>query len=310
MEEFIVNYTNNEKILQKKNIVMDKQFGYLHVDPIPEAEELAEFYKKKYYSSQKGKFNNSLLEVQQPQSYYTNSRWNSVLFQIKRYFCGKIEDRVLLDIGCGFSQALLFFKGEGFGVKGIETSDDGIAYAKAQGLDVIHGNIEDIAELNLGYYDVVTLFEVLEHLREPVKLLAYIKDNILKDNGILVIDVPNDFNDFQLVANEKYDLNEWWVQPPEHINYFSADSLKHLLEACGYEIFHIEGSFPLELFMLMGDVYVGDGSVGENCHNKRVLFERLMREHGKEDTLRKLYTALAELNLGRNITVYAKRKSI
>ena len=62
---------------------------------------------------------------------------------------------------------------------------------------------------------------------------------------------------------------------------------------------------PLELFLLFGDVYVGDGELGKNCHEKRVAFEDNLRRHGKSDTLNRFYTAMADLNLGRSAIVYA-----
>ena len=61
----------------------------------------------------------------------------------------------------------------------------------------------------------------------------------------------------------------------------------------------------LDLFLLMGDNYVGDNDLGSQCHKKRVNFERLMREHGKQEKLNVFYEALAKINLGRTISIYA-----
>ena len=44
---------------------------------------------------------------------------------------------------------------------------------------------------------------------------------------------------WQVVANEEYKLDEWWVYPPNHINYFSHSTLKRLLEGCGFEVVHL-----------------------------------------------------------------------
>jgi hypothetical protein len=55
----------------------------------------------------------------------------------------------------------------------------------------------------------------------------------------------------------------------------------------------------------MGDVYVGDSDLGKKCHNKRVMFERLMRKHGKTKKLNQLYKAFADCDLGRQVTLYA-----
>jgi len=136
--------------------------------------------------------------------------------------------------------------------------------------------------------------------------LGRIKAELLKEDGLLIVSVPNEYNDFQIAANEEYGLKEWWVTPPNHINYFSATSLKHLLERCGYEVKLSESSFPLEMFLLMGDVYVGDQGIGSECHKRRVKFESVLRKHGKLEKMYKLYEGLAELDLGRAVTVYAE----
>lgn len=292
-----------KNLLRKVNLVYDQEFKYLHINPIPNKQDIEQYYKEEYYKNEGG--TTSSLKVQESQTYCIENRYNDILFRINQYFDGKIENRNLLDIGCGFSKALLFFREKGFVVKGIEASDEGVAYAKAQNLDVTQAIVENISQLDLGKFDIITLFEVLEHLREPIRLLQQIQTSLLKENGMLIIDVPNEFNDFQVAANQEYKLNEWWVCPPEHINYFSRDSLEHILEKCGYEIFHAEASFPIEMFLLMGEVYIENQQVGAECHNKRVLFEKTLRENGKMETLRNFYAALAQLNLGRSTTIYA-----
>ena len=94
----------------------------------------------------------------------------------------------------------------------------------------------------------------------------------------------------------EYNLDEWWVFPPNHINYFSHDSLQELLRGCGYKIIHWTSSFPLDMFLLFGDQYVGNPKLGRECHNKRVKFEHLMEKHGKVEKLKKINNALSELN--------------
>ena len=289
-------------------LVENKEYGYIHIDPLPSDKMLKDFYDT-YYSSEHKGFNNSALEVQTAQSYYTKSRWSMIYKRFVEFFKDDVEKADLIDIGCGFSQAILYFREKGISVRGVEPSPAAVEYGKSQNLDITSMEIEKfLTSHNDKKYNIVTMFEVLEHLRNPEKILLDIKNNLISDDGLLVIDVPNDFNEFQLIANSEYKLGNWWVSPPAHVNYFSVDSLKNLLDLCGFEIKYMQASFPLEMFMLMGDVYVGDGKCGTVCHEKRVNFERLLREHGKEDLLIKYYESLAELNLGRNITVFATAK--
>lgn len=292
-----------------KNIIEDPKHKYLRLEPIPSNEEVAEFYAKEFYDANASYFNNSSLEVQQEQSDFFNARWNDVYTNCSKKFNGEIKDKTVFDIGFGFAQALLFFKEKGLEVSGLEPSIDGYNYALSKGINAFHSGIESFDCVGANKYDIVLLMNVLEHLREPATTLLNIKNQLLNNNGILVIDVPNDFNTFQEVANLEYDLDQWWVVAPNHINYFSPDSLKSLLNDCGYDVFEYESAFPLDIFLLFGDQYVGNPEIGRECHNKRVNFERLMRKYNKEKELKALYKSFADLNLGRSITIYASPKA-
>ena len=292
-----------------KNIIEDPKHKYLRLEPIPSNEEVAEFYAKEFYDANASYFNNSSLEVQQEQSDFFNTRWNDVYSNCSKKFNGEIKDKTVFDIGFGFAQALLFFKEKGLEVSGLEPSIDGYNYALSKGINAFHTGIENFDCVGENKFDIVLLMNVLEHLREPATTLLNIKNQLLNNNGILVIDVPNDFNTFQEVANLEYDLDQWWVVAPNHINYFSPDSLKSLLNDCGYDVFEYESAFPLDIFLLFGDQYVGNPEIGRECHNKRVNFERLMRKYNKEKELKALYKSFADLNLGRSITIYASPKA-
>jgi len=289
---------------KRYSIVTDPEYGYLRADPLPSPEEVEEFYRREFYSGEYKRFNDSSLEVQQEEREFWLARWDSLLEPIQAHF-GSVEGRSLFDVGFGYAQALLHFRERGFEVSGLEPSPEGAAYARQQGIHAFQANIEDIGSADFGSHDVVLLLNVLEHLRHPAKALLAIRERLLKPGGMLVIDVPNEFNDFQTVADEHYGLGQWWVCPPAHINYFSPTSLRSLLEATGFDTVSLEASFPLELFLLMGEVYVGNPETGKACHEKRVLFERTMRAHGKSATLTRLYRALASADLGRQVTAFA-----
>jgi SAM-dependent methyltransferase len=292
---------------KKYEVVKDPKYGYLRAEPIPTEEEVNKYYLEEFYAQNKEKFNNSSLETQIDQSDFFKSKYENYFSNCENII-GSLKDKSVYDIGFGFAQALLFFKNKKMKVSGIEPSKEGYEFAKKNGLDVNQGSIESTFIDVKQKFDLVTLLNVLEHLRNPAEVLVNIREKLLAKNGLLLIDVPNDFNDFQTVANQEYDLNQWWFFPPRHINYFSRSSLSSLLEQCGYEVMYAEGSFPLELFLLFGDVYVNDGELGRKCHDKRVQFENLLRKHNKHEKLSAFYKSLADLELGRDIVIYAKPK--
>ncbi|MEK7413646.1 MAG: class I SAM-dependent methyltransferase, partial [Planctomycetota bacterium] len=110
---------------------------------------------------------------------------------------------------------------------------------------------------------------------------------------------------FQVAGQKMHQLQPWWVAPPAHLNYFSASTLSNTLSGTGYAVRHVEAAFPLEMFLLMGDNYVGDNKLGRACHERRMAFEMNLRAMGMADQLRKFYEALASVDLGRQVIAYA-----
>lgn len=295
-----------------KKVIKDKQYDFLRLDPIPTKKDVDEYYKKEFYSANSNFFNNSSLEVQKKQSDFFNSRWENIYDYCKKKFNGDIKGKKIFDIGFGFAQSLLYYRDKkNLRVSGIEPSTEGFNYAKSKGIECFNQGIDDLKEFDVSAdSDIVMLLNVLEHLRNPALTLNLIKEKLLKKNGILVVEVPNDFNHFQQVANKEFNLKEWWVVSPNHINYFSPESLINLMRRCDYEIFEYHTSFPLEIFLLFGENYINNREIGTKCHEKRVKFEKLMLKHGKKDVLNQLYKSLASIGLGRSLTVYATPKNV
>lgn len=289
-------------------IISDPTYGYLRVDPLPTKEEVERYYKEDFYSEANKAFNDSALDVQEKDRSFFNSRWQRIYELCKKHL-GELTGKTVYDIGFGFAQTLIYFKDKGLICSGIEPSQEGVEYARTKGINAKCAGIEEESSYhNVAKQDIVLLINVLEHLRTPYETLMNIRRHLISEDGILIVDVPNEYNAFQLVANEEYKLNEWWLAPPKHINYFKPSTLKRLLEMAGFEVVEQEASFPMELFLLFGDVYVGNNELGATCHKKRVQFEFLMRKHGKEEKLNQFYEALASLELGRQIMMYARPK--
>lgn len=289
-------------------IINDPVYGYLRVDPLPTMEEVERYYKEDFYSAANAAFNDSALDVQEKDKTFFNSRWERMHALCTKYL-GDLKDKRIYDIGFGFAKTLMYFKEKGLICSGIEPSEEGVEYAQKNGIVGKCAGIEDKSSyFSDTKQDVVIIVNVLEHLRTPYETLVNIRKHLIADDGILIVDVPNEYNTFQEVANEEYKLNEWWLAPPKHINYFKPSALRNLLEMSGFTVVEEDASFPMELFLLFGDVYVGNNDLGASCHKKRVQFEYLMRKHSKEDKLNQFYQALASLELGRQIIMYARPK--
>lgn len=101
----------------------------------------------------------------------------------------KIDQLRLLDVGCS-SGAFVAVAGQ-FGVhaEGVEPSIGPAGTAQEKGLQVYQGFLEDVG-LPAERYNVITLFEVIEHLRDPLPLLGECR-RLLLPGGILVVRTGN-----------------------------------------------------------------------------------------------------------------------
>ncbi len=291
----------------KYTLVRDPDYGFYRIQPTPTRAEIARFYADEFYSADYVRFNDSALEVQRRDKDYWDGHFGDVCAAVAEAAGRSLAGLDVLDVGCGWGEALLYFQRQGMSPFGFDPAPEAVAHARKHGVNAeVVTDMERMDVFGGKRFDVVSLLNVLEHLADPVAVLREIRDRVLKPGGVIVIDVPNEFNDFQVAADDLHHLEQWWIAPPAHLNYFSGDSLGRLLENLGFEVKVKEASFPLEMFLLFGDKYVGDAELGRKCHEKRMAFERNLRSIGKEDVLRRFYRMLAECNLGRQVLVAAR----
>lgn len=289
--------------------IKDAACGFYRLEPLPTQEEVDHYYREEFYAEDYPQCNDSSLLKQQEDYAYNCGRFDDILHIVQQHY-GDIQKKTLLDIGCGYGEFLLYAKERGMSVKGMEVFEESARYLKERGIEVTLTQLADnwFASFAGERFDVVSMLNVLEHLRNPEEVLCHIREYLLAEKGMLVLDVPNDFNPLQEIAQQVHGLEPWWVAAPTHINYFTPQSLEKLLEKCGYTVVQCTASFPLELFLLMGRNYVGNPEMGRQCHKERVLFEENMRKYGGTAVMRRLYQALAKIGLGRQTMVFATPK--
>jgi 2-polyprenyl-3-methyl-5-hydroxy-6-metoxy-1,4-benzoquinol methylase len=190
----------------------------------------------------------------------------------------------------------------------VEPSLQAAEYSRGLDLDIENIFYTEQSASNLGMFDVVNMGEVLEHIPNPSALLKLVHKQ-LNVGGVACLIVPNDFNPLQLVLRDHMGFSPWWVAPPHHINYFNFRSLATLLVRCGFKVIHQESTFPIEMFLLMGEHYIGNDEVGRLCHSKRMIFEKKIIGAGQSEILNQLYTSLAGQNLGREVVIFASKIS-
>lgn len=132
-----------------------------------------------------------------------------------------------LELGCGDGFMLNALRSYGWRVFGTERTDSMAAFARKNfGLTVY---VEDNAPIPTGEkYDLVIMFQVLEHLRDPILQLTRAV-SLLGPNGKLIICVPN-----RASWQAKLCKEQWFhLDVPRHLFHWSPDSLRVAAEIAG-----------------------------------------------------------------------------
>jgi SAM-dependent methyltransferase len=214
-----------------------------------------------------------------------------------------------LDIGCGEGWLLAAAERGGYAVQGVDFSEAALTRFHPQFLG--RAQFGDAFELLDGLIEagetvqVCAMEHVLEHVADPEGLLARLP-RLLAPGGVLAITVPNDFSPLQLAARAAGIVDrDFWVAPPQHLNYFNADSLPALLQRMGLEVRLGYASFPIDWFLMHpGSNYVADPTAGKAAHRARLSIDLVLAERGLPAYLG-LARALFDCGAGRSVTVIA-----
>jgi len=273
---------------------------FKHIVPIPTPAELDEVYGHEYYSTEKPLY---------IQWHIEDREWANLVYSERYDLFERLLDsrrRRLLDVGSGPGFFLLHGVERGtWTVRGLEPSSQAAAYSRGLGLEITQAFLNDQTAATLGRFDVVHMNEVLEHVPDPRQVLRAV-DGLLEPGGLVALMVPNDYNPFQDALRQACGFTPWWVAPPHHINYFDVDTIQRLLNE-RFEVVSVETSFPIDMFLLMGDNYIGDDDLGRACHAKRKAFELNLARAGKSALKREIYKNLARLGVGRDVFVVARK---
>ena len=125
----------------------------------------------------------------------------------------------LLDVGCGSGGFLHRARAAGFSVSGLDFNSARANALKSRGFEVFHGGLPEFARgAQPASFDAITIFQVVEHLDDPLAWLGSAK-SLLKPGGLLVVGVPNrgrTFDPFKDPSIADVDM------PPHHLTRWSA----------------------------------------------------------------------------------------
>jgi SAM-dependent methyltransferase len=204
-------------------LVACQKCQFIYLNPRPASEAIGHYYESSQYQP--------FLSKQQKVSV-----WDRVYLLARTYMLQKKRHCIerlkapgrLLDVGCGTGEFLKQMQDHGWQVAGFEKDESAASFGRDRyALDIKNGDLLDAA-IDSHSFDVITLWHVLEHLYHPKATLAKMS-NILKDDGILLIAVPN---------ITSYDANVYgsdWValDSPRHLWHFTPGTMALLCAGAG-----------------------------------------------------------------------------
>ncbi len=202
-------------------VVQCGQCRLVYVNPQPTAQAVADYYTARDIAAQVGWVNGTANLNAQRQALW-RERWSDV----QRWKSG--PHLRVLDVGCGWGDFLLLARQAGWDVHGHELSPDLAQLVRRQNqIPVTVGDLEKAPFLP-GSFDVITMWHVLEHTRDPLRALRHIR-GLLRPDGLLVLEVPN----LNFIARKSYRCPFSSVL---HLFHFSPATLSALFQKAGLKL--------------------------------------------------------------------------
>lgn len=165
------------------------------------------------------------------QRHFRRSR--KFLVQIAKLLQQPPEQIRLLDVGCSSGAFLGTAVTLGFRAEGVEPAPKAAAAAQAAGLNVRHGLLQEAGYAD-GQFDAVTLFEVIEHLQQPLELLRECQ-RILRPGGILLIDTGNSASWSMAAMGARWEYLSV-AKHGGHISFFCPASIAAIGQRSGFSV--------------------------------------------------------------------------
>ena len=196
-------------------LVLCSSCGHIYLNPRPSPDELGDYYPASYEQHQVIDLNDQTL--------------NRAEFQASKILIDFVEMHhskrgKLLDVGCANGIFLQTAKIRGWDVNGVELIENAARIARERyGLNIHLGTIED-ANFPPKSFDVITFWDVMEHLPSPTKAMIRCHE-LLKPGGIVIFTAPN-LNSF-----DRYLFAKHWIgwEVPRHFHFLTPKLVSELL---------------------------------------------------------------------------------
>ena len=240
------------------HIVRCRKCGLIYVNPRYPEGFLQEIYTEQYYDHD-GIRNG--LEFFGYDDYISDEQNIKITFSKRLKTIESLAHKGrLLDVGCATGFFLDLARSQGWEVLGSEVSEFSADYARERfNLDVRLGTLRQLG-LDAGSFDVVTMWDVIEHVVDPLAELQEVW-RILRPQGVLSIITPDSGSWMARLLGKRW---EEFRRVREHIYFFSRRTMREMLQKAGLEVVRMESAdkvFYLGPAIQRLKYYTWDGAV-------------------------------------------------
>jgi 2-polyprenyl-3-methyl-5-hydroxy-6-metoxy-1,4-benzoquinol methylase len=253
----------------ERSLVQCQNCGLVYVSPRPDPQELYTLYGESYFHNDDSGtvgYTNYIRDEQNIRKTFQRR-----LTRVERF--GAPPGKVL-DVGCAAGFFLSEAQARGWDVQGLDVSSFAARYTQERfGIPARNGSLLDL-EFPENSFDLVTMWDVIEHVPDPHAHMDKIA-RILAPGGLFALATP-DVESLPAKLTGKrwvgYKLQE------EHVYYFSADTLRAMLNRAGFDVvdvYHVGKYVTFDLFFNRLGMYSSLlGKVGEGVERAFKLSER------------------------------------
>jgi len=197
-------------------VMINRKYDLLVTSPVPE--DVSEYYKSDAYISHTDSKKSLFDKV------YQTVKTRTLKQKVGLLNSFQTPQKTVLDIGAGTGDFLKTCKENHWTIFGVEPSKEARALAEKKDI-FLKASLDDFDNQK---FDVITLWHVLEHV-ENLKEYIVSLEKLLKENGVLVIAVPN----FKSYDAQYY--KEYWAafDVPRHLWHFSQKAIQKLFSEVG-----------------------------------------------------------------------------
>lgn len=141
----------------------------------------------------------------------------------------------ILDIGCGWGDFEEILEKEKIPYLGIDVNKEAIKICRKKELNCKFSTIQQLAINNQQLYSAITLFQIIEHLKNPLPLLKSAK-KLLKKNGVILITTPSNDSPLRKILGSRWSV----YNEPSHYVFYTPKTLEQTLRLAGFNDIKIQ----------------------------------------------------------------------